>query len=402
MTQSGYHRPRILYFAEADTGGIAEYVLYHARALQESGAEVTILCRPSFPHNRLASGVQVLPLLPARPPSKGGVLSRLFNYVKDSRKAAEQVAIQASRIPADAVLVDCFREYLAPLWTGPLKRLHASGMRIGVVAHDPVRDFVVGPVWWHRLCIRDAYKCMDAVLVHDATRVDFGGKKPAGLVIQEVPHGPYTVPPASRTRAEVREELGFGTSDQVILSFGQIRDGKNLDTFLRAMPSLPSTVKLLVAGRGDSGSQKPPAYYMDLAASLGVADRCHWLIRYIGDEEIGNYFAASDLCLLAYSKAFVSASGVLNTAVQFGIPILASGGEGPLSRAFSDYVLGKWIHDVNEQTLKDALLSPWPSPDRLQFSTYMQDHAWEKNARRTLALLDPRATNHSQPASTRG
>jgi hypothetical protein len=81
------------------------------------------------------------------------------------------------------------------------------------------------------------------------------------------------------------------------LAFGQIRDGKNLDLFLRAMTRLPENVKLLVAGKGDSGSSRPPEYYQKMAEELGVAEHCRWDIRRIPEDEVGDIFAASDVVL---------------------------------------------------------------------------------------------------------
>ncbi|MGA0094785.1 MAG: glycosyltransferase, partial [Chthoniobacterales bacterium] len=116
---------------------------------------------------------------------------------------------------------------------------------------------------------------------------------------------------------------------QVLLSFGHIRDGKNLDQIIAALPLLPDA-HLLVAGREQSGGQKPAAFYRELAATLGVADRCHWCTDYIPNTEVWKYFRASDVLMLTYSKDFRSASGVLNVNAQFGLPVMASAGGGPL------------------------------------------------------------------------
>lgn len=386
--KAGTDSPVIVYFAEADSGGIAEYAIYHSAALSDAGARVVFLCRPSFPHQRLDPRIQAHSMLPARHSGRFGKLSRLFNYIRDSRRCAAIAARMAVESGADALLMDCFREYLAPFWTGPLIHARRRGVRMLVVAHDPVRDFVVGPLWWHRACIRSVYRCMHDVFVHDATRVDFGGPQPPWIRVHEVPHGPYSVPPPARGRAAVRAELGFHPDDVVVLSFGQIRDGKNLDACLQALALLPANIKLLVAGRGDSASQKPPEFYQQLSSRLGVGDRCRWLIRYVGDTEMGDLFDASDICLLTYSKAFVSASGVLNTSVQFQLPMLASGGDGPLRRIFENYVLGKWIHDVSPRSVAAALEGPWPDRKSYEFDRYTLENSWQRNACILLGSLD--------------
>ena len=368
----------ILYCAEASSGGIAEYVKFHSQALVAAGFEVTLLCRPEYPYSELP-GVTVRPELPVT--RKGGsAISRTQRYVSDSRKIASRITGFALSERVDFVLLDCFREYLSPFWVGPLIRAHGQRVPFGVVAHDPVRDFVVGPKWWHRYSIRRAYAFIDDVFAHDIRRIDFGGKQPAGIRIHQIPHGPYGLPEPARTRAETRASLGFTEKDRVFLSFGQIRDGKNLDLFLRAMTGLPDSVKLLVAGRGDSGSQKSPDFYKGEADRLGISSRCRWKISYINEDEIAELFDASDCVLLTYSKAFVSASGVLNIAVARRKPILASGGEGPLETALRKYPIGKWIENIDEESLMSAVTSMTNEAGNFKFSEYLEDHSWERNA----------------------
>jgi glycosyltransferase involved in cell wall biosynthesis len=154
-------------------------------------------------------------------------------------------------------------------------------------------------------------------------------------------------------------------ADFVFLAFGQIRDGKNLDLFLRAMTHLPKHVKLLVAGKGDSGASRPPEFYQNLAQELGVADRCRWDIRRIPEDEVGDIFAACDVVLVTYSAKFRSASGVLNAAVSARKTVLASSGLGPLKTVVEKYHLGVFVEpdDLEEvlrgsRQLMDALAPP--------------------------------------------
>lgn len=90
---------------------------------------------------------------------------------------------------------------------------------------------------------------------------------------------------------------------------GVIRDGKNLDRFLRVMPKLPGSVKLLVAGSSGGSAQRPPEGYRRKVEELGVAERCEWDVRYVPDEEVGELLEATDYGLMTYSAKFRSASG---------------------------------------------------------------------------------------------
>ena len=86
-----------------------------------------------------------------------------------------------------------------------------------------------------------------------------------------------------------------------MLSFGHIRDGKNLDLAIRAMADYPS-LYLIVAGKEQSSGQKPLSYYQNIARLLNVDDRCRWLYGYVPEENVGKLFLASDLVLLTYGR----------------------------------------------------------------------------------------------------
>jgi hypothetical protein len=48
---------KLLYVCEADSGGIMEYAIRQSAAIAKEGVEVRFLCKPSFPMDRLATGI---------------------------------------------------------------------------------------------------------------------------------------------------------------------------------------------------------------------------------------------------------------------------------------------------------------------------------------------------------
>jgi glycosyltransferase involved in cell wall biosynthesis len=263
-----------------------EYAIRQSAAISREGVEVHFLCKPSFPVERLADGIKVLEVDKSRGPRDkrrglAGKIFRVWRMISDLRSEARQVDQLAEKLLKDsstcnwlpvtrhdlgesevAVLFACYKEYFAPFWVWPLRRLSKKGIVLGTIAHDPVSDFVVGPVWWHRWSVRLGYSFVRHVFVHDDTPVDFGGRKPSEIRIHQIPHGPYEVAEPKIGREAMRRKLGFDSvpssldsgrstldssapADVVFLAFGQIRDGKNLDLFLRAMTWLPENVKLL-------------------------------------------------------------------------------------------------------------------------------------------------------------
>jgi glycosyltransferase involved in cell wall biosynthesis len=409
---------QLVYACLSESGGILDYAVYQVGALLKdaskrdgNGFELHFICHKSFPIERLPAGIILHRFQAKRHHSeKRGFLSkvcRVFSMVADLRSEARQVAQLAEELAMDSsardllpatrhnseaaevcVLFDCYKEYFAPFWIWPLRRLAKKGVVMGTIAHDPVRDFVVGPLWWHQWSVRLGYSFVRHVFVHDDTPVDCGGKRPEGIEVHQIPFGAYPLCPPRVAREEVRNRFGFAHSDIVFFAFGQIRDGKNLDLFLRAMTKLPENVKLLVAGKGHSGASKPPEFYQNLARELGVAERCRFEIRRIPDQEVGELFNAIDFTLLTYSGKFRSMSAVLATALTARKPVLASSGLGPLKTVVEKYALGVFVNpDDQEEIVRGASkFVPSSATGKCEFELqpawdkYEQENSWEENA----------------------
>lgn len=379
-------RGTLAYYCAATTGGIMEYAVCQASALAEAGVEVQFLCRPEFPVWRLR-GVTPRPDLASAQALRGATrLTRWLARLRDARRGARAWVRLVGEDRRRRGLDACYHEYLAPFWTGPLRRLAGSGAIFGTVAHDPVRDFVVGPRWWHRRSVAAGYSFVRDVFVHDETPVDTG--RPAShLRTHIIPMGPLASPAPRRLREDMREELGVLPGEVLFLSFGHIRDNKNLDLFLKAMARLPDHVKLVVAGNENARSQKPAAHYQKLAHTLCLGHRCRWFVRYLPGEEAADLFEAADFCLLTYAGTFVSASGVLNSARQYRRPCLASDGGGPLGKVVQRYGLGLWVPPDNLSHLVEgvtALLAQPPQPD---WDAFERENSWERNAELVTAAL---------------
>ncbi|MEM0966360.1 MAG: glycosyltransferase [Verrucomicrobiota bacterium] len=363
---------KLLYHCAYNEGGLARYALEQRRALAK---EVGIECSA---HKSVAKKPRL-----HFPGKLGRVGLFLQTTIRDKRSLAHETR---KRIP-DWLLLSSWGEYLAPLWAHHFRRLRDSGTRIAAIVHDPVRDYVRGPNWFHQASIRAAYSFVDAVFVHDASEISWGGliKKP---LVVEIPCGPFPVPTGTTPRARLRADFNIPDGAFALLSFGHIRDAKNLDLILHALGK-HSMVHLIVAGREQSGGQKPVEEYQQLATKLGVADRCHWFNEYIPEEDVWKYFTASDSVALTYSSDFRSASGVLNVNVQFRKPILASCGPSPLKTAVEKYNLGPWVEPDSSEEIErglERILSTPNCPDA-RWEEYLNDNSWEENARRVVEAM---------------
>lgn len=370
---------KLLYYCDMSAGGIVDYVRYQAEALSKEGIDVTLLCPVNWEHAP-SEYYEVRPELIAAPSRDGG--PRWQQRVAFARTLLKRQVKLASVICQDGfneVLFASYTEYLAPLWAGRFRRLANSGVVFGAVVHDPVRDFVVGPVWWHRWSIANGYSFLREAFVHAPIRLDTV-RPMLRLRTTIVPIGPYPFIPARRTRAETRAELDIPQGAQVMLSFGHIRDGKNLDLVLRMMVRFPG-LYLVVAGKEQSGGQKPLSFYRALASELDVESRCRWLERFVPEDEIGGLFASCDLVLLIYSALFRSASSVLGAAIAYRKPCLASGGEGNLSTAVTHYGLGWWIKPDDLEALCGGIQCWLHEPvHAARWDDYERENSWARNA----------------------
>ncbi len=372
--------PRVLIFSPSASGGIAEHTLYQARALELAGAKVSCLVSSAFLVGR-KTNFQTIPCLPDVAEGPSGLVKKLrmaWRIIWSRYVLAWQIIKQRPNL----VLLDSYVEYLAPLWVDPhilLSRIF--GFRYAANLHDPVRSYVIGPKWWHRLSVWLAYQPLDFVLVHHELADRSIVPKRVRVVV--APHGLYDVNLGDYDPRKVREEWGIKPDQKVFLSFGYVRDGKNLDLAIKALKKVPEAL-LVVAGTVASSKEKTFRYYKDLASELGVADRCRFFEGYLSEQELGKFFAGADFVLLTYSSSFHSQSGVLNLAAKARKPVLASASTSPMIEAVIQYRLGFVVKPESCDAVVSgmrSLLNEGLTPD---WNGYETSASWDVNAQRVL------------------
>jgi glycosyltransferase involved in cell wall biosynthesis len=375
---------KLLYFSPISSGGLADYAHEQANALSLLGIAVTMLCPTDYKTsgNNLYQVVPVLQSVQAQRQATHKAI-KTFQYINTVLFNHRQLADFIAAHHFKHVLLGSFAEYLAPLWWKPLYRLAQQGVILGAVVHDPVRDFVVGPHWWHQWSIACGYAFLREAFVHESIALDTGRPVPQ-LTTTVIPHGVYSFPVTPHSQAAVRSQYGLPANAKVLLSFGYIRDNKNLDLAIRALVQFPDC-HLLVAGKEQSQGQRPIRFYQELAQQLGVSQRCHWQIRLIPETEIAELFAASDRVLLTYNHSFHSASGVLNTAVSYRKPCIASSGAGPLRSAVQQYHLGQWVEPDSLEKLIAGLQESLCTSPIPQWDKYLEENSWQVNAQSVIA-----------------
>ena len=369
---------RLLYFSPSWAGGLADYAHEQSQALGRRGIEVTLLTSPAYKKEKtnlynikktlVTTGAFNFPIALVRKVVLAfGMLQNYANLAKTIQDEGFEY-----------VLLGSYIEYLAPLWVAPLRKLAKKGVVFGAVVHDPVRGYVVGPLWWHRLSIACGYSFIREAFVHEAIELDTIKPMPQ-LQTTVIPIGLYYFPKALNSRAKVRTELNIPQDVKVLLSFGHIRDGKNLDLALKAIAHFPN-IYLVIAGKVSSSTQRPVTYYQDLAQSLGIAEQCRWLSDFLSEQQVGDLFNACDAVLLTYSANFHSASSVLNLAVNYQRPCIASAGDGNLRTVVQKYNLGVFVQPDDWQAIHDGIQQWLNGISKPQWEEYEKDNSWDKNA----------------------
>lgn len=191
------------------------------------------------------------------------------------------------------------------------------------------------------------------------------------------------------TPLEARQSLDLPQDEPVFLHFGGNHSEKNFEVIFQAAKDLPQPYKLLFAGKIDSVSQANNP--LSLVKKYGLEQNTITVDRYIPEEEMPNYFCAANAIIISHRKSFGRASGVLSTAAQFNLPVIASD-VGEVGEAVENHELGLTFEPENPQSLREAILSFLNLKDeekqkmKANLSRFAQDHSWQEVARRHLEL----------------
>ena len=383
---------KTIIYCPVSVGGIAEHIHYQSLALMRSANSPLVICASDYLVGRRTNyRVQRIFAPEISPSESGNIVRRTQKLLLHAWKIVSDQFLFTIKIiqeKPDFVIIGWYGEYLAPLWVLPHWILARVFKVIYVVnIHDPVRDFVVGPKWWHDLSVRMAYWPISVGVVHQ--RLQEPSPVPKHVLVVEAPVGVYDLQESAEdpeviragwgVRKEKSETLKLGKSesrnsadcgnalesgrpsldtsapaDVVFLAFGFIRDNKNLDLVIRALVENPSAV-LVVMGRAQSKKDKPLEFYRKLAVELGVQDRVNFFDGFVPDEKLASYFAAADVVVLTYDGSFHSQSGVLNVAARARRPVLVSAGESPLKDCLERFRLGVFVEPDNLRALQEGM-----------------------------------------------
>jgi glycosyltransferase involved in cell wall biosynthesis len=177
----------------------------------------------------------------------------------------------------------------------------------------------------------------------------------------------YQVPIGSNIEAgpgkdSVRAQLGFGTSDLVLVYFGLLNSSKGLDTLLDAFAIVTvrrPDVRLLLLG-GAVGASDPTDRQTASDIEPRLARFGERIVRpgYLKSSDLSAHLKAADVAVLPYADGASPRRGSLLTCAEHGLPIISTD---PVSPAVADAVLGVPAGSAN--ALADAVLRVADDPD---------------------------------------
>ncbi|TDC02375.1 D-inositol-3-phosphate glycosyltransferase [Micromonospora fluostatini] len=199
-----------------------------------------------------------------------------------------------------------------------------------------------------------------------------------------------------------RRRLGLPTTGYVVAFVGRIQPLKAPDVLIRAVAALRERDPVLadeltvvvVGGPSGSGLDRPTAL-IELAASLGVADRVRFLPPQTGDDLPAVYRAADLVAVPSYNESF----GLVALEAQAcGTPVLAAA-VGGLVTAVRDQGSGVLIDGHHPDDWAAALCRLLPDRDRRAVLSrgaerHARNFSWHRTAAGLLAVYGATIAEH--------
>lgn len=324
-------------------GGIAHYTTLLYRHLKKRHEVRLFAFERQYP-------AWLFPGKTDRDPSASPLLEPGAERLIDSMNPASwlRTARAIVRFGCDALVVPWWVSFWAPQFLTMVRyvKRHAKTTIIfichNVVAHESR--------FHDRLLSRLTLGLGDAFLVHSIEdEANLRHMMPEATICRRF-HPTYDAFDAlSMSRESSRKTLGL--SGKVLLFFGFVREYKGLKYLLSAMPSILAEVPVTLLVVGEFWNDREA--YLRMIEALGIGGQVRMIDRYVPNEEVGLYFAASDLVVQPYVSA--TGSGVVQMAFGFNKPLVATA-VGSLSEIVEDGETGFLVPPKEAAAISDAVI----------------------------------------------
>ncbi len=365
-------------------GGIAHYTTLLVRSLRSSHDVQFFSYSRQYPHWLYPGNTDLDPSYSLLTHEQPSVTFDALNP-RAWLRLARQVKAADSRL----VILQWSTVYWTPFYWLFLKRLgkrrHPKSVFIchNVMEHEPT--------WIKSAVSRRVLNCADFFITHSQWDRDnlerWLGPSRAGA-IRVSPHPAYEhLNQPVLSKAEAKVALGIH-AERVVLFFGFIREYKGLRYLIESLPLVRAKldVHLLIAGEV-WGDAKP---YHELISCLGMTASVTLVERYIPNEEVARYFAASDLVVIPYVSA--TQSGIVQLAYGFDKPVVVSR-VGGLPEVVEEGVTGYLVPPKDSASISSAVLDFYQHGREARMSEAVRQKravfSWERLCRTIEDLATP-------------
>ena len=362
-------------------GGIAAFSDRLALAFESEGHDVQVhtftLQYPSFlfPGQTQYSDAQP----PQGPASQRSINSiNPFNWHKIGKTIRKQ--------KPDVVVFAYWMSFFAPCYGKMARIIHRNkiskciGLIHNMMPHEPsILDKCLPPYFVKAM---DGFVTLSQAVLDDVTHLDKQHKPKCFC-----PHPLYDHYGPKEDRTLALQNIGLNADYRYMLFFGLVRAYKGLDLLIDAfadprLTTLP--IRLIVAG--EFYDEKQP--YVEQIQRLGLQEKVILCDHYIRDEQVKDFFNASDIVVQPYRSA--TQSGVTQVAFHFEKPMLVTD-VGGLKEIVPNNVIG-YVTDVNPQSIADALVDFFHNNRKDEFEQNIaiekQKYSWSKMTEAILNLID--------------
>ena len=319
---------RVLQVLGRSAGGIAAHVAQLTRSLDGGKLTVDVAGPPDLP---LEMPKPVLPLVIPDGPllGHGGAIRTLRRLVTDG--SYDVVHAHGLRAGIDTALAARKTGAQTLLTVHNLVHPDIAG-RAKAIVYRPAESLAVR--------LNDRCFAVSAQIAQHLSGASNG--TPAKVEVLHLGIGP--APEVSRSRAEVRAELGINEETALLVTASRLAPQKALDVLLRALAMLSGDAALAVLGEG------PLEYELRAtAAEMGVSERVRWLgFR----PDLPDYLAAADVFVL--SSIWEGVPLAAQEAIQLEVPVVATD-VGGMPELIEDRVSGRLVPARDPGALASAL-----------------------------------------------
>jgi len=364
-------------------GGIAHYTTLLVRSLRASHDVQFFSYSRQYPHWLYPGNTDLDPSQSLLTHEQPSITFDALNPLA-WLKLAREVKASNSRL----VILQWSTVYWTPFYWLFLKNLGRPRPRTVFICHNVMEH---EPNWLKSGLSRRVLTCADFFVTHSRWDRDnlerWLGPSRAGA-IRVSPHPVYQhLNQAVLSKAEAKAALGM-EAERVVLFFGFIRDYKGLRYLIESLPFVRAKldVHLLIAGEV-WGDGKP---YHELIARLGLTGSVTLVEKYIPNEEVVRYFAASDLVVIPYVSA--TQSGIVQLAYGFGKPVVVSR-VGGLPEVVEHGVTGYLVPPEDSVAISHAILDFYHHGREIEMSEAVRQKraafSWARLCRTIEELAEP-------------